>query len=221
MASPSAIRTHSHRSTCRSTRCALQREVHPRLGRRYRRAYRGRLAAGQPRVGELPRKVFGHWNIRRPRDLRRLRGGGQSKSSDVTWHFVQQIFSAEHQPKEGGATDLSNDRLAELARIVGAPQAAQDLIRLGLPIGFDPHTIAADNLSGAAPVPPSLGCRWSSSTANRWKGTPTGWGWRRAEPTRALAPRGVGLRHRRRSAGSNARREPIRPASATSQIHPF
>lgn len=70
----------------------------------------------------------------------------QSRSSDVTWRFVQQIFSAEQQPQEGGPTDLDNNQLAELANRVGAPQPAQDLIRLGLPIGFDAHAIAANNL---------------------------------------------------------------------------
>ena len=39
----------------------------------------------------------------------------QSRSSEVTWRFVQQIFSAEHQPEEGGPTDLDNNQLAELA----------------------------------------------------------------------------------------------------------
>lgn len=72
---------------------------------------------------------------------------GESKSSDVAWHFVQQIFSKEHQPREGGDTDLSNDQLAELANHVGAPQSAQDLIRLGLPVGYDSKVIAANNLA--------------------------------------------------------------------------
>lgn len=72
---------------------------------------------------------------------------GQSQSSDVTWRFVQQIFSAEHQPTEGGATDLSDDQLAVLAGSVGAPQVAQDLIRFGLPIGHDPQAIAENNLA--------------------------------------------------------------------------
>ena len=71
----------------------------------------------------------------------------QSKTSEVTWHFVQQIFSKEHQPKEKGPTDLSNDELADLAGQVGAPQTAQDLIRLGLPIGYDAKAIAANNLA--------------------------------------------------------------------------
>jgi protein-disulfide isomerase len=72
---------------------------------------------------------------------------GESQSSDVAWHFVQQIFAKEHQPKEGGPTDLSNDQLAELAGHVGAPQSAQDMIRLGLPIGHDAKVIAANNLA--------------------------------------------------------------------------
>jgi hypothetical protein len=70
----------------------------------------------------------------------------QSRSSDVTWRFIESIYSKEHQPKEGGPTDLSNDQLADVANQVGAPQPAQDLIRIGLPIGFDPHVIAANNL---------------------------------------------------------------------------
>lgn len=72
---------------------------------------------------------------------------GQSQSSDITWRFVQQIFSAEQQPEEGGATDLSNDQLAALAAGVGAPQPALDLIRIGLPIGHDARVIAANNLA--------------------------------------------------------------------------
>lgn len=71
----------------------------------------------------------------------------QSRSSDVTWRFVQQIFSAEQQPEEGGPTDLDNNQLAEVASRVGAPPPAQDLIRLGLPIGYDSHAIAANNLA--------------------------------------------------------------------------
>lgn len=71
---------------------------------------------------------------------------GHSQSSDVTWHFVQQIFSAEQQPEEGGSTDLSNDQLAALAAGVGAPPSALDLIRIGLPIGYDARVIAANNL---------------------------------------------------------------------------
>ncbi|WP_319431367.1 thioredoxin domain-containing protein [Mycobacterium sp. RTGN5] len=70
----------------------------------------------------------------------------QSRSSDVTWRFIESIYSSDHQPKEGGPTDLSNDQLADMANQVGAPQLAQDLIRIGLPIGFDPHVIAANNL---------------------------------------------------------------------------
>lgn len=71
----------------------------------------------------------------------------QSRSSDVTWRFVQQIFSAEQQPEEGGPTDLDNNQLAELANRVGATPPAQDLIRLGLPIGYDARAIAANNLA--------------------------------------------------------------------------
>lgn len=70
----------------------------------------------------------------------------QARTSDVTWRFVQLIFSPEHQPEEKGASDLSNDQLADLAGQAGAPGAAQDLIRIGLPIGFDPKAIAAANL---------------------------------------------------------------------------
>ncbi len=72
---------------------------------------------------------------------------GESRSSDVTWRFVQQIFSAENQPEEGGGTDLDNNQLAELANQVGAPVSAQDLIRVGLPIGYDARAIAANNLT--------------------------------------------------------------------------
>lgn len=71
---------------------------------------------------------------------------GESKSSDVAWRFIQQIFAKEHQPREGGDTDLSNDQLAELAGRAGAPQSAQDLIRVGLPVGYDSRAIAANNL---------------------------------------------------------------------------
>jgi protein-disulfide isomerase len=70
-----------------------------------------------------------------------------SHTSDVTWRFVQLIYSAEQQPREKGPTDLSNDQLADLANQVDAPQAAQDLIRVGLPIGHDPRAIAAKNLT--------------------------------------------------------------------------
>src|SRR6195952_1823485 len=69
----------------------------------------------------------------------------QSQSSDVTWRFVQQIYAADQQPKEKGSTDLSNDQLADLAHRVGAPQPAQDLIRVGVPIGHDPRAIADAN----------------------------------------------------------------------------
>ncbi|WP_319446521.1 MULTISPECIES: DsbA family protein [unclassified Mycobacterium] len=71
----------------------------------------------------------------------------QARSSDITWRFVQAIYSADQQPKEKGPTDLSNDQLADLANGVGAPQSAQDLIRTGLAIGFDPHAIAANNFA--------------------------------------------------------------------------
>lgn len=71
----------------------------------------------------------------------------QSRSSDITWRFVQQIFSAEHQPEEQGSTDLDNNQLAELGSSVGAPPLAKDLIRLGLPIGHDARAIAANNLA--------------------------------------------------------------------------
>lgn len=71
----------------------------------------------------------------------------QSRSSDVAWRFVQQIFSAEQQPQEGGSTDLDNNQLAELANRAGAPPPAQDLIRLGLPIGYDANAITANNLA--------------------------------------------------------------------------
>ena len=71
----------------------------------------------------------------------------QSRSSGVAWSFVRQIFSAEQQPEEGGDTDLDNNQLAELANRVGAPLPAQDLVRLGLPIGFDANAITANNLA--------------------------------------------------------------------------
>lgn len=71
---------------------------------------------------------------------------GESKSSEVAWRFIQQIFAKENQPREGGDTDLSNDQLAELAGRAGALQSAQDLIRLGLPVGYDSKIIAANNL---------------------------------------------------------------------------
>ena len=72
---------------------------------------------------------------------------GQSGSSDVTWRFVQKIFSAENQPHEGGSSDLSNDQLAGLAASVGAPPLAADLIRAGVSPGLDPQAIAASNLA--------------------------------------------------------------------------
>ncbi|MET0474747.1 MAG: serine/threonine protein kinase [Mycobacterium sp.] len=71
----------------------------------------------------------------------------RSQSSDITWRFVQAIYSADQQPREKGPTDLSNDQLADLANRVGAPRPAQDLIRVGLPIGYDPRAIAANNLT--------------------------------------------------------------------------
>ncbi|KAA0108983.1 thioredoxin domain-containing protein [Mycolicibacterium sp. P1-5] len=70
----------------------------------------------------------------------------QSRSSDVAWRFIEAIYARDTQPKEGGSADLSNDPLADIANRVGAPQLAQDLIRIGLPIGFDPKVIAANNL---------------------------------------------------------------------------
>jgi protein-disulfide isomerase len=71
----------------------------------------------------------------------------RSHASDITWRFVQLIYSADQQPKEKGHTDLSNDQLADLANRVGALQPAQDLIRIGLPIGYDPRAVAANNLT--------------------------------------------------------------------------
>lgn len=70
-----------------------------------------------------------------------------SRSSDVAWRFVERIYAADQQPEEGGATDLSNDQLAGLASEAGAPQPASDLIRFGIPVGYDPHAIAANNLT--------------------------------------------------------------------------
>lgn len=78
---------------------------------------------------------------------------GMSQSSDITWRFVQQIFSADQQPKEHGATDLTNDQLAGLADRVGAPQTAQGLIRFGLPIGYDARAIAANNYTALHKFP--------------------------------------------------------------------
>ena len=77
----------------------------------------------------------------------------QSRSSGLTWRFVQQIFSAEQQPEEGGDADLDSNQLAELANRVGAPPPAQDLVRLGLPIGFDARAIAANNLTALREFP--------------------------------------------------------------------
>lgn len=71
----------------------------------------------------------------------------QTRSSAPAWQFVERIFSVDQQPEEGGATDLTNDELAELAREAGAPQQAADLIRVGVFLGFDPHAIAADNFA--------------------------------------------------------------------------
>lgn len=69
----------------------------------------------------------------------------QSRSSDVTWRFVERIYSADQQPKEKGATDLTNDDLADLAAEAGAPPSATNAIRVGVPIGYDPRGIAARN----------------------------------------------------------------------------
>ncbi|WP_407663683.1 DsbA family protein [Mycolicibacterium insubricum] len=70
----------------------------------------------------------------------------QSRTSATIWGFIEQIYAADQQPKEGGATDLTNDQLATLADRVGAPQSAQDMIRDGSPSSFDPGAIAAHNL---------------------------------------------------------------------------
>lgn len=70
----------------------------------------------------------------------------QSRSSETTWRFIQQIYAKDAQPKEEGDTDLTNDQLAALAERVHAPQGAQDLIRLGLPVPADARAIAANNL---------------------------------------------------------------------------
>jgi hypothetical protein len=66
---------------------------------------------------------------------------------------VEAIFSAEHQPHGGGDTDLDNNQLAELANRAGVAPLAQDLIRIGLPIGFDAHAIAANNLAALRQFP--------------------------------------------------------------------
>jgi protein-disulfide isomerase len=77
----------------------------------------------------------------------------RTRASDITWRFVQLIYSADQQPKEKGTTDLSNDQLADLANRVGAPPTAQDLIRVGLPIGYDPRAVAADNFTALHEFP--------------------------------------------------------------------
>lgn len=69
-----------------------------------------------------------------------------SQSSDITWQFIEQIYAADQQPKEKGPTDLGNDQLAGLADRAGAPPSAQDMIKLGLPIPYDGHTIGTNNL---------------------------------------------------------------------------
>lgn len=79
----------------------------------------------------------------------------QSRDSQVSWGFVERIFSAEHQPEENGDTDLNNEQLADLADEAGAPQFAGNLIRIGLPIGYDPAGIAADNLESLRTFPKS------------------------------------------------------------------
>ncbi|AKS35874.1 serine/threonine protein kinase [Mycolicibacterium goodii] len=78
---------------------------------------------------------------------------GYSRSSEVTWRFVEQIFSAEQQPKERGPSDLTNDQLAGLADRAGAPRLAQDLIRLGLFVGYDPIAIANGNRAALRQFP--------------------------------------------------------------------
>ncbi|WP_423488241.1 thioredoxin domain-containing protein [Mycobacteroides sp. PCS013] len=70
----------------------------------------------------------------------------QSRSSDITWRFIREFYAKDQQPEEEGDTDLSNDQLAGLAARVDAPQSAQDLIRVGLPVAFDARAIAANNL---------------------------------------------------------------------------
>ncbi|MGL5443375.1 MAG: serine/threonine protein kinase, partial [[Mycobacterium] stephanolepidis] len=65
---------------------------------------------------------------------------------DITWRFIREFYAKDQQPEEEGDTDLSNDQLAELAARVNAPQSAQDLIRVGLPVPFDARAIAANNL---------------------------------------------------------------------------
>lgn len=46
----------------------------------------------------------------------------QSRSSETTWRFIQQIYAKDAQPEEEGDTDLTNDQLAALAERVHAPQ---------------------------------------------------------------------------------------------------
>ncbi|OHU24944.1 serine/threonine protein kinase [Mycobacteroides chelonae] len=70
----------------------------------------------------------------------------QSRSSGITWRFIREFYAKDQQPEEEGDTDLSNDQLAGLAARVDAPQSAQDLIRVGLPVPFDARAIAANNL---------------------------------------------------------------------------
>ncbi|OHU63087.1 thioredoxin domain-containing protein [Mycobacteroides chelonae] len=70
----------------------------------------------------------------------------QSRSSDITWRLIREFYAKDQQPEEEGDTDLSNDQLAGLAARVDAPQSAQDLIRVGLPVPFDARAIAANNL---------------------------------------------------------------------------
>ena len=70
----------------------------------------------------------------------------QSRSSDITWRFIREFYAKDQQPEEEGDTDLSNDQLAGLAARVDAPQSAQDLIRVGLPVSFDARAIASNNL---------------------------------------------------------------------------
>ncbi|KRQ29133.1 MULTISPECIES: thioredoxin domain-containing protein [Mycobacteroides] len=70
----------------------------------------------------------------------------QSRSSDITWRFIREFYAKDQQPEEEGDTDLSNDQLAGLAARVDAPQSAQDLIRVGLPVPFDARAIASNNL---------------------------------------------------------------------------
>ncbi|KRQ19213.1 MULTISPECIES: thioredoxin domain-containing protein [Mycobacteroides] len=70
----------------------------------------------------------------------------QSRSSDITWRFIREFYAEDQQPEEEGDTDLSNDQLAGLAARVDAPQSAQDLIRVGLPVPFDARAIASNNL---------------------------------------------------------------------------